>query len=61
MLTVRFADSERAYTAIAAAEPDCAMAYWGIAMSRPKRPVAQVPATDDILAGCARAPCTDDA
>src|ERR1700733_6619679 len=45
--SLRFVDSERLYTAIAAAEPDCAMAYWGIATSRLKRSVAHVPSMDD--------------
>jgi protein SCO1/2 len=47
---LRYADSERTYTAIARAEPDCAMAYWGIAMSRLKRPIAAPPAAADIEA-----------
>jgi hypothetical protein len=45
--SLRFVDSERIYAAIAAAEPDCAMAYWGIAMSRLKRSVPHVPSMDD--------------
>jgi hypothetical protein len=48
--SLRFVDSERLYTAIAAAEPDCAMAYWGIAMSRLKRSVPHVPSMDDTAA-----------
>jgi hypothetical protein len=48
--SLRFVDSERLYTAIAAVEPDCAMAYWGIAMSRLKRSIAHVPSMDDSSA-----------
>jgi hypothetical protein len=48
--SLRFVDSERLYTAIVAAEPDCAMAYWGIAMSRLKRSIAHVPSMDDAAA-----------
>jgi len=33
------------------AEPDCAIAYWGIAMSRLGRPVAGSRASDDLDAG----------
>jgi hypothetical protein len=47
----RFSDSERVYSAIAESEPDCAIAYWGIAMSRLKRPVAGFRAPEDIRAG----------
>ena len=43
--------SERIYRAIAEAEPDCAMAYWGIAMSRVRRPVPGFRLPDDIRAG----------
>jgi hypothetical protein len=48
---LRFNESERIYAAIAAAEPDCAMAYWGVAMSRLKRPVPGPRLADDIRAG----------
>ena len=40
--------SENAYAAIARHEPECAMAYWGIAMSRLKRPIAAPPSVEDI-------------
>jgi hypothetical protein len=49
--SLRFNESERIYNAIAAAEPDCAMAYWGIAMSRIKRPVPGLRLPDDIRTG----------
>jgi hypothetical protein len=49
--SLRYADSERAYEAISTLEADCAMAYWGVAMSRLKRPVAITPAPDDVRAG----------
>jgi hypothetical protein len=48
---LRFRESEQAYAAIAKAEPDCAMAYWGIAMSRLRRPVPGLRPPDDIRAG----------
>ena len=38
--SLNFTEAERAYSTIAEAEPDCAIAYWGIAMSRLGRPVA---------------------
>jgi tetratricopeptide (TPR) repeat protein len=43
-------EAERAYKAIAEIEPDCAMAYWGVAMSRLKRPIAITPLPEDLLA-----------
>lgn len=46
--SLRYIEAERAYASIAGAEPDCTMAYWGIAMSRLKRPAAGGPAVDDI-------------
>lgn len=49
--TLRFADAQRAYTAIADAAPDCAMAHWGIAMSRLGRPVPGERMSDDLRAG----------
>jgi hypothetical protein len=48
---LRFNESERIYAAIAEAEPDCAMAFWGIAMSRVGRPVPGLRLPDDIRAG----------
>jgi hypothetical protein len=48
---LRFNESERIYGALAQAQPDCAMAYWGIAMSRVKRPVPGFRLPDDIRAG----------
>jgi len=49
--SLRYEESERDYRAIVEAEPSCAMAYWGIAMSRLKRPIAAEPAPDNIRAG----------
>jgi hypothetical protein len=43
-----YVEAERAYAAIAELEPDCAMAYWGVAMSRLKRPIAITPLPDDL-------------
>ena len=43
-----YVEAERAYNAIAGLEPDCAMAYWGVAMSRLKRPIAITPLPDDL-------------
>ena len=34
-----FPETVKAFTAIAAAEPSCAMAYWGIAMSQRPNPL----------------------
>src|SRR5262245_33186435 len=48
--SLRFVDSERLYAAIAVAEPDCAMAYWGIAMSRLKSSVPHIPSMNDTNA-----------
>ncbi len=48
--SLRYAQSERAFAAIAAQEPGCAMAYWGIAMSRLKRPVSTPPSAEDLRA-----------
>jgi hypothetical protein len=48
--SLRFLDSERLYAAIAVAEPDCAMAYWGLAMSRLRRSVPHIPSMDDTSA-----------
>jgi hypothetical protein len=49
--SLNFTEAERAYSAIAETEPDCAIAYWGIAMSRLGRPVAGSRASDDLDAG----------
>jgi hypothetical protein len=48
---LRCNESERIYGAIAEAEPDCAIAYWGIAMSRVRRPVPGFRLPDDLRAG----------
>jgi len=49
--SLNFTEAERAYSTIAEAEPDCAIAYWGIAMSRLGRPVAGSRASNDLDAG----------
>jgi hypothetical protein len=49
--SLNFNEAARAYTAIAEAEPDCAIAYWGIAMSRLGRPVAGPRASDELDTG----------
>jgi hypothetical protein len=48
---LRFNESEQIFSAIVKAEPDCAMAYWGIAMSRVRRPVPGFRLPDDIRVG----------
>jgi hypothetical protein len=48
---LRFNESEQIYSAITEAEPDCAIAYWGIAMSRIRRPVPGFRLPDDIRVG----------
>jgi hypothetical protein len=49
--SLNFNEAERAYSVLAKDEPDCAIAYWGIAMSRLGRPVAGSRASDDLDAG----------
>jgi hypothetical protein len=46
--SLRFDEAERSYLEITRDEPDCAMAYWGIAMSRVKRPIPGTRAPYDI-------------
>ena len=53
----QFADSERVFASIAEHEPGCAIAYWGIAMSRLKNPLYAAPTSED-LAVAARALAT---
>ena len=48
---LQFNNSERIYLAISEAEPDCAIAYWGIAISRARRPVPGSRLPDDIRVG----------
>ena len=48
--SLRFTESEQIYAAITAAEPDCAIAYWGIAMSRLKRPIPGARPAEDVRA-----------
>jgi hypothetical protein len=46
--TFFFPDTAREFTALAEAEPSCAMAYWGIAISQRPNPLAG-PFADDVL------------
>ena len=49
-----YAEAESSFRGIAEGAPDCAIAYWGVAMSRLKRPIAVVPLLDDLrVAGAA--------
>jgi protein SCO1 len=43
----QFTDAEKLYAGIARSEPDCAMAYWGIAMSRLQNPLYATPTPAD--------------
>lgn len=43
----QFADAEYVYTAIVKDDPDCAMGYWGIAMSRLQNPLYLLPTDAD--------------
>lgn len=52
--------SEKAFRAIAEQEPDCAMAHWGIAMSR-FHPLWERPGPDDIRVGQAALDAARDA
>src|SRR5439155_7954368 len=45
---LRYPQSERLFAEIAVEEPACAMASWGIAMSRLKRPIAVAPGAEDL-------------
>jgi protein SCO1/2 len=49
----QFADAEQVYTEIAKHEPDCAIAYWGIAMSRLKNPLYAPPNSEDVAVATA--------
>jgi protein SCO1 len=44
----QFVEAEAAYRALARRDPDCAIAYWGIAMSRFKNPLYAIPDADDV-------------
>jgi protein SCO1 len=44
----QFADAEDLYRLITRQDPNCAIAYWGIAMSRLKNPLYEVPSSDDV-------------
>jgi hypothetical protein len=45
---LQIADAEVEYTRITERDPDCAIAYWGIAMSRLKNPLYERPTTADM-------------
>ena len=44
-------EAERAFQGVAAADPGCAMAYWGLALTRWRNPVAGGPGAADLRAG----------
>ncbi len=44
----QFDDAENAYRSVAERDPDCAIAYWGIAMSRLKNPLYEQPSSEDV-------------
>lgn len=46
----QFAEAEAAYRALVRHDPDCAIAYWGIAISRFKNPLYALPDADDAAA-----------
>lgn len=46
----QFAEAEAAYRALARRDPGCAIAYWGIAMSRFKNPLYALPDAADVAA-----------
>ena len=46
----QFADAEYAYRALVRDNPDCAMGYWGIAMSRLQNPLYLLPTEADAAA-----------
>jgi protein SCO1 len=46
----QFADAEDLYRLISKRDPNCGIAYWGIAMSRLKNPLYELPSSDDVAA-----------
>jgi protein SCO1/2 len=44
----QFADAEELYEQITRQDPRCGIAYWGIAMSRLKNPLYELPSADDV-------------
>ena len=48
-----FPEIDKAFNAIAAADPDCAMAYWGLAMSARRNPVANLANANELKNGWA--------
>jgi protein SCO1/2 len=49
----QFDDAEEVFTSVAKREPDCAIAYWGIAMSRLKNPLYAAPTREDAAVAAA--------
>jgi hypothetical protein len=49
----QFADAEAAYRALLKRDPDCAIADWGVAMSRLRNPLYALPDADDMAAASA--------
>ena len=47
----QFADAGELYAAVIRRDPACAMAYWGVAMSRVGNPIYRLPGTADIAVG----------
>src|ERR1700674_4213652 len=43
----QFADAEQAYRSLVERDPDCAIGYWGIAMSRLQNPLYALPSSED--------------
>ena len=48
-----FPEIDKAFTDIAAADPDCAMAYWGVAMSARRNPIGHLANTGELKNGWA--------
>jgi protein SCO1/2 len=48
-----FAAAEDGYAVIAKRDPGCAMAFWGIAMSRLKNPIYALPSAEDVAVAAA--------
>jgi protein SCO1/2 len=46
----QFAEAERRYVLMVKHDPDCAIAYWGIAMSRLQNPIYRLPGSEDMAA-----------
>jgi protein SCO1/2 len=48
-----FAEAEAGYAALARRDPGCAIAYWGLAMSRLKNPIFALPSAEDVAVAVA--------